>query len=323
MAPTSRLLTLLSLLQSRRDWPGAVLADRLEITPRTVRRDVDRLREMGYRITATMGPDGGYRLDAGTALPPLLFDDDQAVALAIALQTAATSGAGIEEAALRALTTVRQVLPPHLRRRLDSFDVTALRTAGSTVQAAPDVLTDVSAAVRDREVLRLDYAGDSDAGSRPLPPRRVEPHHVVTANRRWYLVGWDLDRQDWRILRLDRVSLRTPNGPRFSPREVPGGDVSAYVGARFKGSAHGDQWPCQGSVILDLPAEQVGPFAGDAVVEPLGNRCRITAGSWSWISLAAALGRFDADLRDARPAELAEAFTQLAARCAGAGEPED
>src|SRR6187431_1774423 len=141
---TERLLRLLSLLQSRRDWPGSVLADRLEISHRTVRRDVDRLRELGYSIHATMGPDGGYRLDAGAELPPLLFDDDQVVALAVALQAATVTGAGIEEAAIRALTTVRQVMPSRLRHRLDALQFTALpSTAGS---ADPKVLVAISAA---------------------------------------------------------------------------------------------------------------------------------------------------------------------------------
>src|SRR6476659_11209323 len=123
---SGRLLRLLSLLQARRDWPGDVLAERLEVSPRTVRRDVDRLRDLGYPVRAIKGPDGGYRLDAGTELPPLLFDDEQAVALAIALQIATTTGAGIEEAAARALNTVRQVMPARLRHRIDTLQFTAV-----------------------------------------------------------------------------------------------------------------------------------------------------------------------------------------------------
>jgi len=320
MTTTSRLLNLLSLLQTRRDWPGALLAERLDISHRTVRRDVDRLREMGYSIQATMGPDGGYRLDAGSELPPLLFDDDQVVALTVALQAATSAGAGIEEAALRALTTVRQVMPSRLRHRLDSVEFTSVPRPGDgpATSVSPDVLIALSSAVRAREVLRFDYAsGDTDATAELIPPRRVEPHHLVTSQGRWYLVAWDLDRADWRIFRADRIAPRAPNGPRFAPRDIPGGDARAYVSARFKGSEQVDAWPCTGSVILHLPAREVLPYAGDGIVEDLGSgRTRYTVGSWSWMALAASLGRFDAEIDVVGPPELAEAFGQLAARYA-------
>ncbi len=280
---SSRLLALLSLLQARREWPGGLLAERLDVTTRTVRRDVTRLRELGYPVQALKGPDGGYRLDAGAELPPLLFDDDQAVALAVALQLAAGSGAGIEEAASRALTTVRQVMPPRLRHRVDAVQVTPLPRRRDSEGVDPAVLVALTAATRAREVLRFDYPGrraDAPPGT-VVPPRRVEPHHTVTRNGRWYLVGWDLDRGDWRTFRVDRLALRTPNGPRFTPRELPGGDVAAFVDARFKGST-GAGWSCQGQVELDLPAPEVVPFALDGVVEVVdGSRCRLTLGSWS------------------------------------------
>lgn len=316
---TSRLLQLLSLLQTRRDWPGTVLAERLEISPRTVRRDVDRLREMGYSIQATMGPDGGYRLDAGSELPPLLFDDDQVVALAVALQAATVTGVGIEEAAVRALTTVRQVMPSRLRHRLNSLEFTTIPSAPGEAapgSVAPDVLIAISGAARAAQVLRFDYArAVAAAGADPLPPRRVEPHHLVTSHGRWYLVAWDLDRSDWRIFRADRITPRTPTGPRFTPRQVPGGDVTEYVSARFKGSDVQNRWPCSGRVILHLPASDVLPFAGDGIVEDLGeDRCRLEVGSWSWVALAAALNRFDTDIDVEGPPELADAFAQLAAR---------
>ncbi|MEV6901660.1 WYL domain-containing protein [Amycolatopsis sp. NPDC051372] len=301
---SARLLALLSLLQARRDWPGAALAERLAISPRTVRRDVDRLRELGYPIVATKGPDGGYRLDAGAQLPPLLFDDEQAVALAVALQLATTAGAGIEEAAARALTTVRQVMPARQRHRIDSVRVTALARPGP--QVGSEVLAALGTAVHASEVLRFDYP--------PGPaPRRVEPHHLVARGGLWYLVAWDLDRGDWRVFRADRLTPRTPTGPRFTPRELPGGSVAAFVTSRFQGSGSG--WPCRGSVILDLPAAAVSRYAGDAVVEEAGpDRCRLELGSWSWVSLAAAFGRFDADLEVVGPPELAEAFEVLANR---------
>lgn len=313
---TARLLNLLSLLQTRRDWPGALLAERLDISHRTVRRDIDRLREMGYRIQATMGPDGGYRLDAGSELPPLLFDDEQVVALAVALQSATTSGAGIEEAALRALTTVRQVMPSRLRHRLDALRLATVPRPGDgpPVAVDPAVLVALSSAVRAREILRFMYDGDDSS-----PARRVEPHHLLTSTGRWYLLAWDLERADWRIFRVDRIAPRTPTGPRFAPREVPGGDAGAFVSARFKGSAQEDAWPCIGSVVLQLPAAAVMPFAGDGTVESLGaDRCRYTAGAWSWMALAASLCRFDADIDAVHPPELAEAFARLADRSARA-----
>ncbi|RSM75783.1 transcriptional regulator [Amycolatopsis sp. WAC 01375] len=309
---SARLLSMLSLLQARRDWPGALLAERLDISPRTVRRDVDRLRELGYPIATIKGPDGGYRLDAGSELPPLLFDDDQAVALAVALQIATTSGAGIEEAAMRALHTVRQVLPSRLRRRIDMLRVTAVESPASRPEPRVDgdVLLALGTAVHAREILRFDYA---DA------PRRVEPHHLVTWHGRWYLVAWDLDRADWRTFRADRISPRTPTGPRFTPRELPAPDVATFVASRFRGSSESGEWPCRGEVILDLPAATVSHYVRDGAVEELGpDRCRLALGSWSWAGLAASIGRFDADVEVVGPPELREAFAVLARRYAKA-----
>ena len=315
---TSRLLSLLSLLQTHRDWPGSVLADRLGISDRTVRRDVGRLREMGYSIEATMGPEGGYRLDAGSQLPPLLFDDDQVVALAVALQAATATGVGIQEAAMRALITVRQVMPSRLRHRLSALQFTTIDSRGDSAAASvsPDVLIAVSNAIRAREVLRFDYAGRrADPATGSTPPRRVEPHHLVTSHSRWYLVAWDLERDDWRIFSAGRITPRTPTGPRFASREIPGGDLTAYVNARFKGSDRTDRWPCTGTAILDRPAADVLPFAGDGIVQELGaDRCRLEAGSWSWVALAASLNRFDTDIEVVGPPELTAAFAMLAAR---------
>ncbi|MCQ1956414.1 WYL domain-containing protein [Arthrobacter sp. zg-Y826] len=323
---TSRLLLLLSLLQTPRDWPGQVLAERLEISPRTVRRDVDRLREMGYRISALKGPDGGYRLDAGAELPPLLFDDDQVLALAVALQSAPMTGAGIEEAAARALDTVRQVMPSRLRHRLDALQFTVLPgRPGAAESVPPERLLTLANAVRSRQVLRFDYAaGRPEAGDAAgAPPRRVEPHHLVASRGRWYLVGWDLDRNDWRIFRADRITPRLPAGARFRERELPGGSVHDFLSARFRGTepgrGSGEGWPCRGTVVLHLPAVAVVPFAGDGTVEAVGpDRCRVEAGSWSWVALAASFGRFDAELEVVGPPELASAFGTLAARFAAA-----
>ncbi|MFD4459811.1 helix-turn-helix transcriptional regulator [Nocardia sp. NPDC058480] len=317
-----RLLSLLSLLQVRRDWPGTLLAQRLAVSERTVRRDVDRLRELGYPVQAVKGPAGGYRLEAGSELPPLLFDDEQAVALAVALRIAVGTGAGIEEAAARAVATVRQVLPLRLRQRVDALDVTAVETAGRGADPQVDtaVLLALSAAVRSAEEVRFDYlsaVGAQDPGMRPA--RRVQPHHLVVRGGRWYLIGWDPERQDWRIYRADRMALRVPNGPRFAPRQVPGDDVAAFLSARFKGSGSANIWPCRGEVVLGLPAAQVAPFVGDGIVEELGPaRTRLLTGSWSWAALAATLARFDTEIEVIGPDALRDAFAALSRRAARA-----
>ncbi|GAA4667667.1 helix-turn-helix transcriptional regulator [Frondihabitans cladoniiphilus] len=329
MATSSRMLTLLSLLQARRDWPGQLLAERLGISDRTVRRDVDRLRELGYRIQATKGPDGGYRLDAGTELPPLLFDDEQAVVLAVALQQVAVAGTAFEEAGARALATVRQVLPSRLRHRVDGLRFTAVAAAGASPSAALDldVLTEVSRTTMAHEVLRFDYAsptGEASPGEASPErgmhaPRRVEPHHVVSRGGRWYLVAWDLERDDWRVFRVDRITRPVSTRLGFVPRELPGGDVATFVEARFKGSSGVDQWPCRGSVELAVGASVVSPYlAGDTVVDLGEGRCRLTLGAWSWAGLAARFGQLDADVSKVEPVELADAFAALAVRFAAA-----
>ncbi|WP_394428190.1 helix-turn-helix transcriptional regulator [Streptomyces sp. SGAir0957] len=313
---SSRLLALLSLLQTHRDWSGEHLSERLDVTPRTVRRDIDRLRELGYRITTVKGPSGGYRLDAGTHMPPMLFDDGQAVALAVALRTAAADTVVAEDAA-RALATLRQVMPDRLRHRIDSLRVTAVRpptTADTSGAAQVDsrILVELGRVIHAREELRFDYA----AAGATAGPRRVQPHHLVTWSHRWYLVAWDLDREDWRVFRADRVRPRTPTGPRFTPRELPADTVSAFVISRFRGNdGSATEWPCQGEVILHLPAAEAAPFVGDGLVEELGpRRCRLTLGSWSWTGLAAAIGCFDAEFEVVGPPELHTALADLAAR---------
>jgi len=315
--PPSRMLTLLSLLQARRDWPGGALAGRLGVTTRTVRRDVDRLRELGYQISAVKGPDGGYRLAAGSELPPLLFDDEQAVALAVALQHAPSSGVDIDEAAARALATVRQVMPSRLRHRVDGVQFSGAGAgagARSRVLVDPGVLEAVSEAVRLRRVLRFDY---ETGGSEPLlaPARRAEPHGLVARTGLWYLVAYDLDRDDWRIFRLDRLAPRTPAGAVFTPRPVPTGDPVTFLAARAKGATEADLWPCVGHVEIDLPAAEVLPWARDWQVEPVSAQaCRVTAGSWSWHGLLADLLRLDAPFRVVGPAALADEVEAVAGR---------
>lgn len=321
-SPTSRMLTMLSLLQARRDWPGSLLAERLEVTPRTVRRDVDRLRRLGYRIDAIKGPDGGYRLAAGTDLPPLLFDEEQAVALAIALQTVAASGADVDEAARRALATVRQVMPSRLRHRIDGIRFEAAQVAGGMSPGArvhPVVLTAVSDAVRETQVLRFDYTAEGADPDVDEPPRRTEPHGLVARDGRWYLVAWDLDRDDWRLFRLDRLAPRTPSGPRFAPRPIPTGDARSFAAARLTGATEDGRWPCVGEVVIQLPVRRLVPWLADAEVEELdAGSSRIRAGSWSWMGLLASLARLDAPFEVVGPPALVEAAAVLAARLGAA-----
>jgi predicted DNA-binding transcriptional regulator YafY len=220
MTETSgRLLKLLSLLQTRRDWPGDELASRLEVSGRTIRRDVERLRNLGYPVEASTGPLGGYRLHAGAAMPPLLLDDDEAVAIAVGLRTAAgTSVAGIEDTALRALVKLEQVLPSHLRRRVQAMQAVTSAAPGSG-------LTVIATATRDRERVRFGYRARDGSESRRL----AEPHSLVNLGRRWYLVAWDCDRRAWRTYRMDRVERPRPAGARFQPRELPASDPAEFV----------------------------------------------------------------------------------------------
>jgi predicted DNA-binding transcriptional regulator YafY len=213
-------------------------------------------------------------------------------------------------------------MPARLRHRVDTLQVTAVeRPAAPPLDSG--VLLAISGAVHAREVLRFDYtATPQEVDPVATPPRRVEPHHVVTRGGRWYLVAWDLDRDDWRTFRVDRITPRTPTGPRFTPRALPGGDVAGFVAARFSGSDDSGGRPCRGEVVLDLPAAEVAPYAHDGVVEPLGpDRCRLTSGSWSWAGLATAIGRFDADIEVVGPTELKDAFARLAHRYAKAAAP--
>lgn len=229
--PTRRALRLLSLLQSRRLWRSAELAERLGVTERTVRRDVDRLRDLGYPVDATPGSYGGYRLAAGAHLPPLLFDDDEAVAVAVGLRAAAGAAiSGIEDTSVRALAKIEKLLPSHLRRRVSALhaSVVSLRRAhGDDEVVDPDALSVLASACRDHELVRFDYERPDGDDSHRL----VEPHQLVSAGRRWYLVAWDRRRADWRTFRLDRLSRARPVGGRFPPRDIPGGDGAAYFAA--------------------------------------------------------------------------------------------
>lgn len=256
----------MSLLQAHREWTGADLAGRLGVTPRTVRRDVDRLRELGYPVNASPGTGGGYQLGAGAELPPLLLDDDEAVAVAVGLRTAAGNGVeGIGEASVRALAKLEQVLPSRLRGRvsaLNRFTVPMLRGAG-TATVDSSVLTELAGVCRDAERLRFGYR---DHGG-TLTRRTVEPHRLVCSERRWYLVAWDLEREDWRTFRVDRIEPRPPHGPRFTPRPPPAEDLAAYVSRGISQRVYA----ARAVVRLRVPAAEAARIVGpaDGSLEPV------------------------------------------------------
>src|SRR5215208_925531 len=230
---SSRLLTLLSLLQARRDWPGTELADRLEVSGRTIRRDIERLRDLGYPVESMTGPAGGYQLRAGTAMPPLLLDDDEAIAIAVGLRTAAgASVTGIEETAVRALVKLEQVLPAHLRRRVSALGSATIAAPVSGPTVDPHHLTVIATACRDSECLRFAYRSRDGTETR----RELEPHSLVNLGRRWYLVGWDRRRDDWRTFRVDRLDRPSATGRRFTARSLPASDAAAYVAQSIAGA---------------------------------------------------------------------------------------
>lgn len=245
---SARLLRLLSLLQLRRDWSGAELAGRLGVSARTIRRDVDKLRELGYPVSASTGTAGGYRLGAGAELPPLLLDDEEAVAVAVGLRTAAAV-TGIEETSVRALAKLEQVLPNHLRRRVNAVQSYTVPVPGTGPTVDSEVLSMLALACRDNERLRFDY--ESHDGTSTL--RETEPHRLVANRRRWYLVAWDRDRDDWRTFRADRIRPRIPAGPRFTPREPPSRDLADWVTRGTWGAG----WRYEVRVLLHTPKQEV------------------------------------------------------------------
>jgi len=308
----ARLLRLLSLLQARHDWSGTALAERLGVTTRTVRRDVERLRALGYPVAASMGPIGGYRLGAGAVLPPLLLDDEEAVAVVVGLRTGAAGGvAGIDEACLRALGKVEQVLPSRLRRRVNTLESAMIAMPPrARVTVNPTVLTAISDAIGASEALRFDYVSHHDTASY----RTVQPHRLVAWGHKWYLVGWDVHRGDWRTFRVDRISLRTPNGPCFTPRDPPDGDVAAYL-RRTMGF---DMWPYRCRVRLQTPATQITGLV-DGIVTPIdAHTCRLELASDSFALVALVLGMLDVDFKVESPPERTTHLRKLSHRFADA-----
>ncbi|WP_330477406.1 YafY family transcriptional regulator [Streptomyces platensis] len=305
---SARLLRLLSLLQAHQEWSGAELADRLDVTPRTVRRDIDRLRELGYPVHSAPGTAGGYRLGAGAELPPLLLDDDEAVAVAVGLRTAAAGGVdGIEEASVRALAKLEQVLPHRLRRRvgaLTAFTVPILDAGGPRVD--PHTLTELAHACRDSQRLRFDYTTHDGTASR----RTVEPLRLVCARRHWYLVAWDVDRDDWRTYRADRITPTPPHGPRFDPRTPPAEDLAAYVSQGISTRAYATRATVLLHASLEQAAARISPAAG--VLEAVDEQhCLLRTGAHGLdlMVLHIVLTGFDFEVRE--PPELLDKVREV------------
>jgi predicted DNA-binding transcriptional regulator YafY len=309
---SARLLRLLSLLQTPREWTGAELGERLGVSPRTVRNDVDKLRELGYPVLATRGAAGGYRLGAGAAMPPLLLDDEEAIAVAVGLRTVATGAiAGIEEASLRALAKLEQVLPSRLRTRVGGLRsiITPVPFTSAAPVVDPDVLTAVAAACRARERLRFRYLSHDGSAS----DREAEPYQLVNWGRRWYLVAFDVGRGDWRTFRVDRITPRTPGGGRFTPRPLPASDLAGWVARRVATGA----WPYRARVTVFAPAaavsERIGPYVG-TVTAVSSESCTLDTGSDSLTTMAVYLGFLGWDFRVDSPPELADEVRALAER---------
>lgn len=306
---SARLLALLALLQSRPEWTAAELAERLDVTDRTIRNDVRRLRELGYPVDATLGRAGHYRLGVGAKLPPLLLDDDEAVAVAVGLR-AATGIHGIEEASLRALTKLEQVLPSRLRGPVNAIGSATTRGPENTSSNVDDpnvdpaTLTGVATAIRDREEIRFFYRGD---------PVLAEPYRLVSWERRWFVVGRDPVAGTWAPYRLDWVELRVPGGKRFRPTPLPGGDYAAFV---LRQVAFGG-WNVHARITVDAPADEVlariNPTVG--VVESIDDQtCVLVTGADSIEIVAVYIGMLNLDFHVSGPPELVRQLAVLGER---------
>ena len=307
---SARLLRLLSLFQAQRYWTGALLAERLEVTSRTLRRDVDRLRSLGYPVSSTSGTAGGYQLAAGATLPPLLLDDDEAVAVAVGLRTAASGTvSGIEEASVSALAKLQRVLPERLRRRVTALDAFILPLAGPGPRVPAETLSTIAGACRDLQKLQFGYHSREGAETE----REVEPHRLVHTGRRWYLAAFDVGRNNWRTFRVDRIQPPLTAGQRFTARKPPDGDFAAYV----KRSVAFGPDPLQAKVILhasvEQAAERVPPAAG--TLEALDDhRCLLHTWSSSLDAMAVHLAWLGFEFEVREPAELADCIRAVSAR---------
>ncbi|MFF6805877.1 WYL domain-containing protein [Streptomyces sp. NPDC012616] len=302
---SARLLRLLSLLQSRPDWPGPELAERLGVTTRTVRRDADRLRELGYPVRSLAGPGGGYQLGVGAALPPLLLDDDEAVAVTVGLRAAASgSVAGFEETSLRALAKLEQVLPSRLKHRVAAMQSAILPLTASGPAVDANLLAVLAAACRGHESVRFGYQGRT---------RRVEPYRLVHTGRRWYLLAFDLERDDWRTFRLDRVDAAPQSGPRFTPRPGPAEDLNAYLTDKLSSAPY----RCRATILFHCPAEALAehtsPTAGR--LERYDDRsCLFHTGAATLDEIALHIALKGVDFEVLDPPELGDHLRALAAR---------
>jgi len=307
---SARLLRLLSLFQAQRYWSGADLAKRLDVNARTLRRDVERLRSLGYPVHSTSGIAGGYQLGAGATLPPLLLDDDEAVAVALGLRTSASGGVtGIEEASVHALLKLEQVLPPRLRHRVAALHgfIVPLETRGPSVDA--QLLSAIAAACRDHECIRFNYQNRTGAPS----IRVVEPHRVVHTGYRWYLVAWDLGRKDWRTFRVDRIEGKPKTSTRFRPRKPPGNDFAAFVSKSLSEAPY----PFRARITLRAPvatlAKRIPPTAG-ALEAIDDSSCMLHTGSYSLESIAIHVGMLGVAFQVHEPPELIAYLDTLAKR---------
>lgn len=299
MDAAERLLKLLGLLEGRIDWTAEELAGRLGVTTRTIRRDITRLRSLGYPVEAMAGPGGGYRLGAGGKLPPLLLDDEEALAVALGLRVSATTAVGgLEDASLSALAKLEHVLPARLRSRLeDVSDATTSTLTGSRSEVDHSSLSVVASIIRKRERLRCQYVD----GEGRVTERHIEPTRLVHTGRRWYLVAFDLDRDDWRTFRLDRVSAPSPTGMRARPRRGPDPVDLVQRGITV------DAWKYPASIVVHSPARRVERMIPPTVgtVEPIDDEtCRLVIGADEMTWLARYLLSFPLRFEVEKPEEL-------------------
>jgi predicted DNA-binding transcriptional regulator YafY len=315
---SARLLRLLTLLQARATWSGADLADRLEVTARTLRRDVDRLRSLGYPVESTTGTAGGYKLGEGAALPPIHLDEDEATAVFVGLHAAAgTDVTGADTAAIRALSKLEQVLPARLRRRLSMLRTSVLTLADRTPPISLSDVSTLAVACSERLVTRFAYAGHGG----PPSQREVEPHRIVHVGQRWYLVAWDVRKQEWRTFRVDRMRKPETARERFKARSPPEGDLVRYVAESLSQSPY----PYRARVLLHSPPEALRArvTAYEGTLEPVSaNRCILRTGARSLEALAVFVAMLGVEFEVIEPAELVGTLRTLGQRLTSAKERE-
>ena len=306
---TTRTLRLLSLLQRRRYWPGPELADRLDVSDRTLRRDIDRLRDLGYAVESERGVDGGYRLAGTSGDTVLLLDDDETIALAVALHRAAGESGELAEASLGALTKTTSMLRPQQRSRVEAVRVATAVSPLSTTTAPPLVVLDtVAASCRDHVRLAFEYTAADGAAT----TRYVEPLQIVTVVNRWYLVAHDVDRDDWRTFRLDRMSAPVPARNTFSSRTPPADDLREYIRASISGLSVGHRIVVDADVAGDEVRRLVGRWVD---VDDLdGHRCRITMDADSFVWPTHVVTSLDADFVVVDPVAFADHLSAVGER---------